>query len=96
MTTRRAYLREIHGGLASRVGAADDVDLLIAAGNGLGRAGSIIDAGALQLRHSGDIQFAPLHAGSDHQGVAGNFGTVSQFHDPVLTFGTHAHGMLRG
>ena len=61
---------EIHCGLAGGIGAADDVDILIPAGDRLGRARSVIYACALQAFDAGHIQLAPLHPGRDHHRVA--------------------------
>src|SRR5208337_3072512 len=52
---------EIHGGLTGRVRATDDVDNFTLAGQCLGGATAVVDAGTLQSIDSGSVVAAPLH-----------------------------------
>ena len=49
---------EEHGGLAGRVGAADDEDVLVATGHRLGHRRAVVDAGAGQALDAGDVELA--------------------------------------
>ena len=75
--------REVEGGLSRGIGAAHDIDIVIAARHGFGRPGSVIDTGAGQAIHAGHVQLAPLDAGGDQQRLGGNLAAVGQAHDAV-------------
>ncbi len=85
----------MHGGLAGRIGAADDENGFSAAGNGFRSATAVVDAGALQTVNAGHIESAPLNTHGEEQGVAGNFGAVGELDEAIGTVHAEADDILR-
>ena len=71
------------GGLPGGVPATDDRDRVAAAEPCLELGGGVVDAGALEPVHAGDVQAAVAHAGREHHGVRLHLGPVGQSHDEV-------------
>ena len=78
---------EVHGGLAGRVGSADDVDVLVGAGVGLGQGRAVEDAFAAQVFFAGDAEPAVVDAGGDEADAAGDLAAVGHLDDVVAVVG---------
>ena len=75
--------REVHGGLAGGVGAADEVNLLLGAGHGFGLGGAVVDAGSGEAVRAGDVEQAVGDAGGDEADVAGELAVIAHADDVV-------------
>src|SRR5215831_9402570 len=85
----------MHGGLAGRVGAADDVYGFALAGNGFRSAAAIVDARALEFIDTWDVERAPLNTHGEQQNVRGDFGTVGEFQIAIRAIDSNAGCFLR-
>src|SRR5215472_7461855 len=81
-------LRKIDSRLARGVRSADYIDNFSPAGEGFGRAASVINARALELVDTRSIESPPLHSGRDQQRMTGNLASVSELDDPIGAFCT--------
>ena len=86
----------MHGGLAGGIRAADNVYGLVFAGQRFGSSAAVVNAGALQAIHAGNVERAPLHAHGQEQSVAGNLDAIAQFEVAIGTVDAKADGFLRG
>src|SRR5580658_8476887 len=86
----------MHGGLAGRIGSADDVDGFAAAGDGFRCAATVVDAGALEALDTGNIQSAPLNTHREKQSIAGNFGAIGKLDETIGAVDAEANYVLRG
>ena len=85
----------MHGCLACRVGATDNINIFVFAGNGFARSRTIVHARSLQPLHARNIQAAPLHTGSDRKRVARNLTTIAQLYHAVWAVDTQPDRFLR-
>ena len=69
-------LGEMHGGLTSRVRAADDIHRFAFTGNGFGCSAAVVNASALKAINPGHVQGAPLNAHGQKKHMAGDFRAV--------------------
>ena len=83
----------MHRRLAGRVGAADDVDVLVFAGGGFGDGRAVVNARAGEPVHAWDIETPPLDPGRDHDAVSRKFLPVRQFDHAILAFHQQTHGI---
>ncbi len=85
---------EVEGSLAGGVGAADDKDLFVLAGQRLDQRGAIVDAAAGEAVGAGNIELAVLDAGSEKDAMAGDLTAVGKLDKAVLAVDAHAGGAL--
>src|SRR5579862_7588986 len=71
--------REEHGGLASRVSAADDEDVFILTGSGFSHCCAIVNAGSLQAFEPRNLKFAIRDASGDDQRLRSYLLAVGKF-----------------
>ena len=79
---RLGHPGEEHGGLAGRVGAADDVDVGVDAVGRLGRGGAVEEPAAGEVADAGRVQVAVGDAGRDDDGVRRDLDAVAEPHHP--------------
>src|SRR5262245_21745097 len=85
----------MNSGLTGGVRAANQVNGFTAALDRLRHRGSIIDSGAMESFNSLDIQFPPLHAGSDEQRMTSNFCSIRKLNDLVGSIHANLRSGLR-
>ena len=74
-------LAEVDRRLPRGVRAADDDDVLVAAGAGLGHRRAVVDAGAGQLREPGGVELAVGHAGGHEHAVRAQLAAAAERDD---------------
>src|SRR6516225_5432803 len=74
----------MNGGLTCGVCAADDIHIFTFAGGSFSVGRAVVDAGAGETVHAGDVQATPLHARRDHHTVADQFLPGPEFDHAVL------------
>ena len=84
----------MEGGLAGRVGAADDKDVFVLAGQRLDKRGPVVDAAAGEAVGTGNIELAVLDAGGKKDTMAGYLAAIGELEKAVLAVNAHAGGAL--
>ena len=69
--------------MSRRIGAADDINILVLAASRLRNRAAVINARALQTIHPWNVEFAPLNARGQQHRVAGQLGSIVQAQVPV-------------
>jgi len=85
-------LREVHRGLACRIAAAHDIDVLVPGQRRFAGTGAVVHAGPEKPVFIGQIEPAVFDAGGANRGMSHDPGAVLQIADsfPGLKFGAHA------
>ncbi len=89
-------LAEVHGRLAGRVRSADDDDVLVLAGAGLGHRGAVVDARAGELGEAGAVQLPVGDARRHEDAVRAERRAAGQPHGAPRALHLEGHRVLHG
>src|SRR5277367_2066985 len=86
---------KIHGGLASGIGAPDDIHGFTATRDGFRSAATVVDARTLKAIDAGNVKRSPLNAHREEESVAGNLRAIGEFDEAIGSVNAQADHVLR-